>query len=361
MRIVMMKLQIVTLVLICSSFCTAQKRVLVEKFTNAYCGACPNGTIILEGYQEKYPGLILVKHHKPVTWIDNPLPNPASAVIRTEVGVWGQPTAMVDRKAVGTDLVLSSGAWEDRIIEQLNRPYYMNLDLSSVSFDAGSRILEFNIEMLFDELPEAEELRLSVMVVEDHVYGVEQHNYSNDTPGHPLEGQGDIIWGYEHNAVTRMILDQPWGTDVAFPADLEIGVPYVQTFTYLVPEEYVIEHMKLVALVAEHDDANVYARTILNADEYSLSEELDLSSTSHPSAAIDFDLSPNPTTELLTVEFQNVPEEVYLFDSRGITLLDFGSPAQRMDISVAQMNAGTYTLVIKTQDGQLVAKKFSKI
>lgn len=357
----MMKLQVVTLLLIFSTFCTAQKRVLVEKFTNAYCGACPNGTIILEGFQEKYPGLILVKHHKPVDWIDNPLPNPASAVIRTDVGVWGQPTAMVDRSAAGTDLVLSSGSWEDRIIQQLDVPYYVNLNLNSASFEVGSRILEFDIEMIFDELPQAEELRLSVLVVEDKVYGVEQHNYSNDTPGHPLEGQGDIIWGYEHNAVTRMILDSPWGTDEAFPADLEIGVPYKQTYAYQVPEEYVIEHMKIVALVAGHNDSDVYSRTVLNADEYSLGEELGLSSTVHPSEEIDFNLSPNPATELLTLEFKNVPEVVYLFDSIGKTLAECKDPTQRMNISIAAMAAGTYTLVIRTEDGQLVAKKFSKI
>lgn len=340
---------------------SAQKRVLVEKFTNAYCGACPNGTIILEGFQEEYPSIILVKHHKTVSWSDNPLPNPASAVLRSDVRVWGQPTAMVDRKADGDEMVFSSSRWEDKIKGQLDAPHFVNLNFLQGSFDESTRSLEFEIEMNFDELPAAQDLRLSVLVVEDAVWGVEQHNYSNDVPGHPLEGKGDIIWAYEHNDVTRMILDEPWGTAAAFPDQLETGTPYLQSYSYTVPEDYAIRNMKVVAVVAQHDEADVYNRTVLNANEFLLKDELDLLSSAESISKTTFSITPNPAQDKINLVFDALPQALLLFDSNGQKISEIAKPSQKMNLNVSELKAGSYIIMVETLQGQLIAKRFSKI
>jgi len=357
----MTKLSIIPLLLLCASFATAQKRVLVEKFTSAYCGVCPNASLILKGYQESYPGLIVIKHHKPVTWTNNPLHNPASAVIRSEVGVWGQPLGMVDRKSNGNSVVFTTASWEDKIKAQLGTPHYVNLQMSRGNFDVESRTLGFDIEMIFEELPDADNLRVSVMVVEDKVYGVEQHNYSNDVAGHPLEGMGDIIWNYEHNAVTRTILDEPWGTDSVFPDELVVGKPYVQSFSYEVPEEYVLENMKIVALIAEHDESDIHDRTILNANEFKLNEELDFLNATQEVTDMAFNSSPNPVVDFLNLEFVNAPRAIYILDASGQRIAGYENPSTNMKISVSTYQAGSFIIIIESADGKVISRKFTKV
>lgn len=75
----------------------AQKNVLFEKFTNAYCGVCPDATLDLMEIVENNPDVIWISHHKPVTWTDNPLTNERSIAIWDDLNVSGVPQGMVDR------------------------------------------------------------------------------------------------------------------------------------------------------------------------------------------------------------------------------------------------------------------------
>jgi len=44
----------------------AQKKVLFEKYTNAFCGICPDATIQLKNMVEENPDVIWISHQKPI-------------------------------------------------------------------------------------------------------------------------------------------------------------------------------------------------------------------------------------------------------------------------------------------------------
>ena len=199
----------------------AQKRVIVEKFTSAFCGSCPNAAIMIQQFQEDYPGTIWVSHHKPTWWTDYKLQNDQSDALWEELNVIGTPRGMVDRTPVNNQLVVSSGSWQTQLVQQLEEPHYADLEVNNVSYDLESRTFEFDIQVDFEQAPPAGNLHLSAIILEDSVTGTEQHNYFNEVEGHPLEGLGDIIWNYHHRNVARAILDGPWGTANVFPESPE--------------------------------------------------------------------------------------------------------------------------------------------
>lgn len=357
----MKRLFTISSLLFLSLLANGQKRVLVEKFTNAYCGACPQGSINLEEYQAENPGTILVKHHKYASWTERHLSNPESQTLRRDLGVWGNPTAMVDRKAeLGGNVVTGINSCELRIKNQINEPHYARLSFTDAEFNAVTQTLEFGIEVIFDELPQGDDFRLSVMVVEDDVWGVEQHSYYNDVVGHPLEGRGDIIWDYKHTDVVRAILIDPWGSAEAFGGALETGVSYKQSFSYKIPEGHRMDFMRIVSVVSEHDESDVENRVVLNANEFILKDEMvTISSTSELLSEV-ISISPNPATERMTVNLDLTPESILIFNSTGQLVQTIAEPQSRMELSVSELEVGRYTVIVQTELG-LIAKHFSKL
>ena len=99
------------------------KRVLLEQFTGAWCGWCPDGTVFLDSILAKYPDKVIgVKLHygDAMETAETYLVNSAYAMTA------GWPSGAVDRIRVydpySKDSVrcLSRNLWEDAVVKELN-------------------------------------------------------------------------------------------------------------------------------------------------------------------------------------------------------------------------------------------------
>lgn len=338
---------------------SGQKRVLIEKFTNMYCGACPGGSLEIESLQEAYPQLIWVSHHKPVTFTENELTNEQSIALYNDLGVQGHPSAMVDRTEYNDNLVNYVGSWDNMVAEQLSVAAAADIYLDEVAFDAETRTFSFKVNTSFITAVESGDYRVTVMILQDYWNSKGgQSNYFNNSPGSPLEGLGDVIWDYENRNVVRAILDDHWGTQDVIPVQPEVGELYSKTYSFTAPEDYRLDRMKVVALVAEHDQEDIYSRPVLNAVEIALNDfGFQLSATEEPEvpAQLSVLVSPMPASDLMMISYPEKPSLVQLISMDGKIIYSVQPEAAQLSIDVSPYQNGQYVLL-----AQLGNKKLAK-
>jgi len=323
---------------------SAQKKVVIEKFTNFSCGACAGAAYVIKDIQEEQPDLIWISHHKPVDWIDNELNNDDSAAIWWDLDGPGNPTAMIDRTSGSSGLIATSPRWATRIEEQLQKKPLAQINVNDVDFDADTRTFTFDLEVIFDEAPASDRFSISAIMVEDRVRSMHQHSYFNTVAGHPLEGRGDIIYDYEHRNVVRAILDNPWGSNTVIPPNPEIAKSYEMSYSYQVPDTYQLDKMKIVGLISLHDEDDMRNRPVLNATEIDLNElGFQLSNVVEAEAGSIVSISPNPSASVINVEFHRLPRSIELLDIDGKTIIHRNNFAgNKMAIDVTELRAGNY-------------------
>lgn len=335
-----------------------QKNILVEKMTNAFCGACPNASIVLDELIENHPNAILVKHHKPVDFTDNPLTNPQSGALWNDLNIPGPPMAMIDRTPVGGYVTLFSGQWDAALNATAATENEGEVWIENLMYDNENRILNFTVKAKLQETTVAGPYRLTAMIVESEGWGQEQYSYFNDVEGHPLEGLGDIIWGYKHTNVVRDILEDHWGI-----ADVIDDVPdpekeYEYNFNYQIPEDYKPERISIVATINQHG-SSLTERKVLNATELELKNMgLGLTSSAEELAeAASFKIYPNPVSGQLHTEFSQKPEALSIYNAQGKVLWTGQADGKYLLINNLQLENGSYFLSA-TIKGQTTAVPF---
>ena len=339
----------------------AQKRVLLEKYTSAFCGNCPNGHVIANDLKATYPELILVFHHSSVDGMGNPF----STEWRDSFNVLGTPYAMVDRFGMNPfNIAVNPVQWDGRIQDQLDEPAVVDLEIEG-EYTVAHRRLDLNISARFSSLPEGDDLRLNVMIVEDSLtgsgFGWDQSNYYNESPGHPLEGLGQPIYNYHHNNVLREVLDGPWGTADVFPSNPELNVPYNHSYTYYLPIDYKAENSRVVVFVSNYDLDDILNRKILNANEVSLIGPSIVTDTEEELAAASpaVFLYPNPAKDRFWVDSELLAkgiESMELLDQTGRNLLYLQNWNNDDGVDISDLSPGAYYVRLQLRDGVVMEK-----
>jgi len=335
-----------------------QKNVLIEKFTNIYCGSCPNAHLIIHDYLDQYPNAIWVNHHKPIDFDFNPLVNEQSVTLWEDFNVAGVPTAMIDRVASGNSVARGSSSWGGLIESQNQKEAIANIEIKNVTFDLESRTFDFDVNATFSQIPASGDYRLSVMMVEDGVKK-KQHSYYNDVAGHPLEGRGDIIWDYAHTNVVRTILDDAWGSDDVIPAIPEVGESYSKGYSYTVPDEYKAYKFLIVAMVSKYGQNDITDAEVLNAAQVD-TRELDLILSANKEVRKEemiLALNPNPSSDRLNVQFATTPQSITIISESGQQIDTFQPNTSELNLDIRAYQAGGYYLIVLI-DGKQYAETF---
>lgn len=329
-----------------------QKRVLLEKYTSAFCGNCPNAHLIAYELKENIPELILVFHHSAV----DGMATEHSAEWREGLNVLGTPYGMVDRVGDSPfNLAVNPVQWENKILDRLDEPEVLNIDVGG-TYEVASRKLEVEIALDFSSLPPDGELRLNVMVVEDSVVGQglgwDQSNYFNQVQGHPLEGLGQPIYDYKHNNVLRAILDGTWGTAGVFPEELSLDAVYRYSYTYDMPEEFNERNVRLVVSVSMHDETDLLNRQVLNANEFHLFGSEIVTDTEEVLAKEDIQIEvyPNPVRNHLWISTgESLIPYLELLDQTGRPVQSYVDFDVSRPLSLEHFPAGVYILRVKNE------------
>lgn len=241
------------------------KKVLIEEFTGAWCGYCPDGLTVLEGIKSSHgDDVVIVSIHDgdAMEFSDG---------IRSGFSVTAYPGGMVDRVLFSGEPKEphSRGAWDSNTTSQLSiyTPLSVKLNLN---YDTTTRVIDATAIANFSDYASGD-LRFVFMVVEDSVTGTgsgyNQTNYYNTTAGSPWQGAGNPIVGYVHKDVLRNLPSGAYGNSGVIPTTVSPGDSATESFQYTLPAGYDASKVKIVAFVAN------YASGVGNKYVYNVTEE----------------------------------------------------------------------------------------
>ena len=234
------------------------KKVLIEEFTGAWCGYCPDGAYRLENIiSENIGNVIGVSAHsgdlmevQQTYFLESTYSNP------------GYPSGMVDRSNYNGIVSVNRGYWGYIASEQLLKIAPCGLAIkskvknntASINVHAG-----FNTNLSGDH-------RLTVYLIEDGVvgsgYGYDQMNFYDLDSTSTFYGLGNPIEGYEHNHTLRLTLSEPLG-DLIGSSFLVPGGEYIKEYEVDI-SDYDKDNLSIVAFInyvgptyLEHEVLNV--------------------------------------------------------------------------------------------------------
>lgn len=299
------------------------KRVLVEKFTSAGCGNCPDGTAKLINIAEGNPNIIWVSHH--AGFIADPMFFPEIDTIANAF-TNGAPKANIDRIKYSNESVVATGRndWATNINSQLAQVAIVDISASG-TFNPNTRDVSLTVDATFQSAVTANgEYRINVFVVEDSVVGstsnYNQSNYFNSTAGHYYQGAGNPILNYPHRYVTRSVPSTAWGNGGIIPNSPMVGTTYSRTYNINIPSSYDENKLHFVVFVTDYS-ATVTQRNVLNAFDLAQDALQIITSTENLNTVFnEISIAPNPVENQtrLTIESEASNELILtLYDGLG--------------------------------------------
>lgn len=338
---------------------TGDKTVLVEEFTGAWCGYCPDGEVVVDDILATYPGdVISVSVH------DGDGMEYAEG-IRSAFAVSAYPNANVDRYLFAGEAAVphSRGVWKSHSAARTTAYTPVNVAVGS-SYDAGTRMITATVEASFVDYS-AGDLRLGLMIAEDHVTGTgtgyNQVNYYNTTAGHPYYGAGDPILGYDHRRVLRTNPNGPHGLAGVIPANVSPGSTYSNTWTYTLPAGYDDTEISIIGFVYNYK-SDLTKGEIYNSGTNPLGVVL---GADKPTVnGFSFNAYPNPVNQggYAQIELEKAtPATLEVFNTLGqreAVLFEGNLSAGSHVISydVSEVPAGVYFLILTTPEGKAQQK-----
>ncbi len=263
----MKKLLLPALLLLTLGANAQTKKVFMEDYTGAWCGWCPEGTVILENLKTQYPANIIpVANHNG----DN-LQTTEGAAIDAGLNVTAYPNGSIDRKLFSgeTKISVSRSKWATYANQRMALTSIASVSFANFYYKTSTSTYEADIKVKFTSAPTAGvPLSVNVYVLEDSIPatgGIVQHNYSTS-----VQAGADPLANWYHNNTLRDALGGDWGFTTAIPATPVVGTTYTQHVSFSIGT-WVKTQIHLVAFVAYNGTVAADQKEILNSEEMRLS------------------------------------------------------------------------------------------
>lgn len=331
---------------------TTTRRVLIEEFTGASCGYCPDGYLRLEESIEGHD-VSMVAHHAGfgTDGLSNANSTAMTFFYNAADGSTYAPAVMYDRTHLdeaepGPVMSIGYAATLTQILNTAEAiPCFITLDFENVAFDESSRTVTgtvrgvVNGNVFYGKNP-----RLQIYLVEDSTMMTQTwYNHSPQT-----------VRDYRHmNACHGSILGDNWGTEISVA---ESGA-FEYNFTYTLPTSYKAWRCRLVAFVynynsADANDCNVYqsAQTPnFNASWVGIDEV---------ASDVALTIYPNPATDVVTLSATDNMESVTVMNTVGqVVYNDNAIEGNSVKFNTAHFAPGMYVVTVKTANG-ISTKRF---
>lgn len=349
---------------------TATKFVLLEEFSTAPCGYCPDGLLVIDDILATVNNVILAQIHAGFG---------TDAMTIPEHSQWaadftgGAPTAMVDRILWEgeSDVGFSRSIWKDKVLERLNHSTPVEVIING-TYNSQTSSMDVEVTADFKDYGIPGDYRLNLYIIEDDVTGVgsgyDQRNYYSSQgaaaggPSHPYYTQPDPIPGYEHSMVIRSVPSTTWGNSGVIPSSPEPGQSYMKNYTVSMNPTWDMDKVYLVAYVSRFD-VDPGNRPILNSVEV---KATDLGvGIEKPTVNADIEVYPNPANDVAQVsidltETSDVTVEVVNTLGQNHTVFThsatYAAGKQYVTLPTADWSAGVYMVNIRIDDASLVKK-----
>ncbi len=350
-----------------------QRRILLEEFSTAQCGFCPDGDLIAARIVKDHPSVIWVTHHAGFG-IDSMTAPGSNTIANAFVNF--APSGVIDRVlyplhvAPYANLGTIRSKWDSLITAHLGDEQYCDIRITSTYY-VELMELHCTVDVEFSTLPAAGDFRLHLFVVEDSIVGsgpgYDQKNYFNGTSGHPFKGAGDPIIGYAHHKVVSAIPTGAWGVEGVIPSTPETGNVYSWNWSgdmlgiWDGSNDGRHELITLVAFVAYHD-SDPLKRRVVHAGEAHITNII-VGTDELPAAPRELAISvwPNPAADRVTVTASLSPAEsgsLIVSDAAGreVRRTQLSGGNSRHTLPTSQLPAGMYFCRVLTGRGIATGK-----
>lgn len=285
------------------------RKILLEEFTGAWCGLCPQGFVFMDSIKNNYDNIISVAIHQ-----GDPMTFPAGNDVGMEYTGGGVPAFLVDRYlfndynfvSIGPDYALLSEKVEERFAMQANA----SVSITNVEFDETTNMAGVTLRADFYEDLNGKDLRFNLYVVEDNVSSPEtsynQSSFFAGIEGHPFEDLGGSISNFNHRYVCRSMAGGAWGAVNSIPSsNLKAGDSFQYTFQVPLADVWKKEDISFVALVQQYSDVES-DRAVLNSEEITFDAAINATPTNNTDLQYKptqiLSVYPNPVTGNAKIE-----------------------------------------------------------
>lgn len=331
-----------------------QKRILLEEFTTAPCGFCPEGDIIAAKLVRDHPSIIWFAHHAGFG-TDSMTVNES----KTIAGAFTTfaPGACIDRGdhpipvyTMPPYIAVSRQKWDSVCTAHLNDPPVADVRLMH-TFHPSARSFTCKVDVRFISAPQPGDIRLNLFIVEDSVVGFgkgyDQTNYFNTTPGHAFYQKGDPIVGYTHHRVLRAVPTGAWGLTGVIPNTPSPGTTYSKTITSIpISGRWNEAALDVIAFVSYYD-TDAKKRPVINANSKRLLDaSTDVEITDIKSLPM-LSVYPMPAADRLFIR-SSVPiaKRVHIlmtdFTGRVVRSATMDAQSTLLSVAVDDLRPGTY-------------------
>lgn len=319
---------------------------ILEQFTGAACGWCPNGHDRIE---QALAGTntIWAVHH--AGFGNDGLTcsaNTAYTFFYNDGGSTYAPAMMVDRyhgdaeePGPVTNVYAVNG-----IIDYVNTvnqiPCFLTLNVNGITYDAQSRALGGTVTGHFTSNIYNENTRLTLMIVEDSNI-MAQTDYST--------GSSVTLQNYMHMNAVRATATDTWGA----PITVDANGDFTYNVSYTLPSNLKAWRCRVIAIVSDRNANNANACAVMQAAQ--------TSNLNSPFVGLDnaeeinLSVYPNPTTGIVAVEGEGI-KNVEVMDMTGRTVMTTSNSV----VDMTNLSNGLYMLRINTEKGAFTQKIVKK-
>lgn len=332
-----------------------KKYSVLEESTGAWCQYCTDGTAQVDAMTTANPQALAVANHY------------GDAMQIADYKGWedniygsGWPGATIDRKKVSGSFKIPRNQW----------PTYSQTVTSGTpkfdvmvehTWDAATKTISITVTATALE-DYTGKLSFNAYVTEDKVTGsgsgYDQKNAYNGTAGHPFQGKGNPIVGFEHNHTTRALLGGAFGDNDW--TDPKKDDKKSATYTYTLKTGEDETEMHIIGFIAMNG-ASYDDKEILNAMEARVFPWA--TGINNVAQISDMSVYPNPANNFINVKSHLVsaaPTTVTISSLVGQVVYsqEFAQTNNLFseNISVANLNSGVYMVTLSSNGTQKTQK-----
>lgn len=225
-----------------------KQKIVVEDYTGTWCGFCPRVAGAITSLKQETDDIAVIAIHETASSFPDPMHFDQVQILKDAFDVEGLPAAKINRTSnwmiphANSDITSIAGQDTDLAIS-------INSQLT------GSELL-VQVNVVSEEALGSGD-KLVLYLLEDHIV-YDQVNYLNGDSTSPFFNLGDPIPDFVHEEVLREALTGVLGN--AIP-ETEALTEYVTSFSFDVPENYVIDNLTFVAMVVDENNTAENAQT----------------------------------------------------------------------------------------------------
>ena len=346
---------------------SGSRTVLIEEYTGAWCGYCPDGHIIVDDIMASNSTVVAVMMHT-----GDDMETQETLDLDELFDVTGYPGAMIDRTLFSDESKIphsrTGGAWVDHTAARINAYTPVNVSVNS-TYDSNTREISATVTADFVDYAGGD-MRIHLFVIENNVTGsgggYDQSNYYSSQSSaaggttHPLYNEDNPIVGYIHNEVFRSAPAGIMGTSGVISAIASPGDSFSETYSYSIPTGYDEYNIELIGFVAYWDSTQLGAKEVMNAAKVDIIE----SGIADNINDTPFLVYPNPISSLGMVQFtldQQSSVTASLFDVYGKQIMvmkngELSTGKHQIAISAANLSNGVYFVQLEIDNQKEVRR-----